>query len=337
MKKFIATLMLAGLSASLLTGCSISINKPGAAVTETAEEERTYKIVTTSFSAYDWARQITDGNSKFSISMIAKDEKTGEPAKESLPDIADSDLFIYNGGEEENWAEEYLGSHEGINALRLSDIATLQNVDNGHVLSTQNVKTSSEDETTDPYFWLSLKNAQSCVRVIARRIGTMDLDDMAEITSCADSYEDSLQNLSEMYAASIDSIDEKDRQVVLAGTNTFQYLMDEYGITCYSALPAGAESEEMTDEVVQKVVDKLNELKSKKILEQKTSGYNDMSGAVMTALGGDQVYLLPINDMSEITAEEAASETTTYMSIAQQNLYELQLALGIRSIQEEER
>ena len=337
MKKFIATLMLAGLSVSMLSGCSIRINKPGAAATETAEEKRTYKIVTTSFPAYDWVRQITDGNSKFSISMLAKDDKTGEPEKEALPDIADSDLFIYNGGEEENWAEEYLESHEGINALCLSDVVTLQNVNNDHVLSMQNVKTSSEDETIDPYFWMSLKNAQSCVRVIAKRIGTMDLDDMTEITSCAASYENNLQNLSEMYAHSIGSIDTKDRQVVLAGTNTFQYLMDEYGITCYSALPAGAESKEMTDEVVQKVVDKLHELKTNEILEQKTSGYNDMSGAVMTALGADQTYLLPLNDMSDMTASEAAAENTTYMSIAQQNLYELQLALGLRSMKGEER
>ena len=88
-------LLLAGITAVLLTGCAVG--ESGA-----EQEEDRLKIVCTIFPAYDWVKQIlgdeADGAELTLLMKNGTDMHSYQPTVWDMTKIAKADLFIYVGG-----------------------------------------------------------------------------------------------------------------------------------------------------------------------------------------------------------------------------------------------
>lgn len=102
MRKIISSLLAATLAAGVLTACSSNedTNKEG------------LSIVTTIFPEYDWVMNILGDNpSGAEVTMLLDngvDLHSFQPTADDIMKIATCDVFIYVGGESDEWVEDAL-------------------------------------------------------------------------------------------------------------------------------------------------------------------------------------------------------------------------------------
>ena len=68
-------------------------------------------IISTSFPGYDFARAITKDNANVEVKMLLKpgaEMHDFEPTPQDIKDIKNSDIFIYVGGDSDEWIEDVL-------------------------------------------------------------------------------------------------------------------------------------------------------------------------------------------------------------------------------------
>ena len=117
MKKNIAAIMTASvLAVSALAGCGSSAKSAAtttaAETAAKAEESRKLSVVTTIYPEYDWVKEILGSNAEHAeLTMLLDngvDLHSYQPTAEDIMKIADSDLFIYVGGESDGWVKDAL-------------------------------------------------------------------------------------------------------------------------------------------------------------------------------------------------------------------------------------
>ncbi len=103
MKKIILIITVLCCIALAFAGCS---KKPADVSTE---ENNKLKVVTTIFAAYDFTNQITKGNADIALLLPPGTEAHSyEPSPQDIIKIQNCDVFIYNGGESEEWVDDIL-------------------------------------------------------------------------------------------------------------------------------------------------------------------------------------------------------------------------------------
>ena len=104
MKKITAIITAAVMLMSCLCGCGAN--------TALNENENSLKIVTTIFPEYDWVMNILgDKANKAQVTMLLDngvDLHSSQPTAQDIMKISTCDLFIYVGGESDEWVEDAL-------------------------------------------------------------------------------------------------------------------------------------------------------------------------------------------------------------------------------------
>ena len=84
-----------------------------------AESEKTLSIVCTTFPQYDWVRQILgDRAGEVDLTLLLDngvDLHNYQPTADDIVKIAQSDLFVYVGGESDGWVEDVLATAQNPN------------------------------------------------------------------------------------------------------------------------------------------------------------------------------------------------------------------------------
>ena len=92
--------------------------------TDTTYEEGKLNIVTTLYASYDFANQVV-GNKGHVTMLLSPGEESHsfDPTPKDIIRIAKCDLFIYNGGENEEWVEGVLEAAGGhVRTLKMMDV-----------------------------------------------------------------------------------------------------------------------------------------------------------------------------------------------------------------------
>lgn len=117
MKKLLACALAASVAIFGLTACS----------NQDKADAHKLKIVTTNFAEYDFARQIT--GDKADVKMLLKpgaESHSYEPSPQDIKTIQDSDLFVYVGGDSDEWVGDILESMDKKpNTFKLMDAVDL--------------------------------------------------------------------------------------------------------------------------------------------------------------------------------------------------------------------
>ena len=333
MKKSI--LLLCGLL-FLLAGLTACGNTSPAADQETKGDEAQtdqLRIVTTIFPEYDWVHQIMgDRAENAEITMLLDsgvDLHNYQPTADDIVTVSQCDLFLYVGGESDEWVEDVLATADNpdltaINLLEvLGDSAKEEEIVEG-MEAEEEGESEEEGPKYDEHVWLSLKNAALLCQYIADRLGEIDPDGQADYKANAAAYIQQLNELDGEYQAMIDNAP---LDTLLFGDRfPFRYLADDYGLNYYAAFVGCSAETEASFETVVFLAEKVDALNLPAVLKIE-GGDGKLAQTIVDNTQAKTAQVLELNSMQSVTAEDV-SQGTDYLSIMEDNLYILQDALN---------
>ena len=329
MKKIISIVLCAVLALSALTLASCS--KKGESTNN--ESEGKIKIVTTIFPIYDWAKNIA--GDKADISMLINsgaDLHSFQPSADDIINISSSDLFIFVGGESDEWAEDAVenSSSKNLKAINLLEALGSGAKEEEIVEGMQGEEEEEEGEEGeeeveyDEHIWLSLKNAKTLVDEIQKALCEIDSNNAAFYQANAKAYDEKLSALDKEYESCVSSA--KNKTLLFGDRFPFRYLTEDYGIKYYAAFVGCSAETEASFETISFLAKKVDELGLKYVMALEGTDHK-LAQTIIDNTKDKNQEILSINSMQSITAKELETNID-YISIMQNNLVVLQKALN---------
>ncbi|MBR2834858.1 MAG: zinc ABC transporter substrate-binding protein [Coriobacteriales bacterium] len=338
MKKILSFLLAVILTAGCLSACSFESSKNPA-------QDHKIQIVTTIFPEYDWTMNVLGDNpAQAEVTMLLDkgvDLHSFQPTAEDILKISTCDLFIYVGGESDEWVEDVL--QEAVNkdmvVINLLDalgdslkeeevVEGMQQEEHDHEAGEDHHEGDSHDEDEeeieyDEHVWLSLRNAAVLVESISQAIQTVDPQNAAAYESNADSYKEKLSALDAEYTKAVANAS---ASTLLFGDRfPFRYLVDDYGLSYYAAFVGCSAETEADFETIVFLAKKVDELSLHTVLTIEGSDHRIAETIVQNTRTKDQ-QILTMDSMQSVMAKDVANGAT-YLQIMEKNLTVLKDAL----------
>lgn len=330
MKKVFAFLLSFGLLVSCIVTCA-------------GAEANQINIVTTIFPIYDWVREVVGDNaSHANITLLLDngvDLHSYQPTAQDILAISTSDLFIYVGGESDEWVEDVLQSamNPNLKAINLvdamgEDIKTEEVVegmehDHDHEDSEEHEEHDHEHEDedeADEHVWLSLRNAGKLTGIIADTLSEIDPDYAEYYQANASAYIGKLADLDARYT---DTVNGSACKTILFGDRfPFRYLADDYGLTYFAAFSGCSAESEASFETIVFLAGKTDELGLPAVLTIEHPKTRIAETIVQATSAKDQKILV-LDSMQGTTAADIQAGMT-YFSVMESNLEVLKEALN---------
>ena len=332
MKKIITLMLVAVLAVCALSGCGTS--KSGE-----DKNDKKIKIVTTIFPEYDWVMQILgDKADKADVTMLLDkgvDLHSYQPSTADIAKISEADVFIYVGGESDEWVEDVLkeAKNKKLKVINLMDVmgdkAKEEEVKEGMQAEeeehAEEAKDGKEEEEVeyDEHVWLSLKNAKIFTKKIADVLSEVDKDDAKTYQANYESYAKKLDDLDKKYADAVASA--KNKTLVFGDRFPFRYLVNDYGLDYYAAFVGCSAESEASFETVTFLAKKIDELGLGNVLTIEGKNHKIAKTVVDNTKNKDQ-KVLTMDSMQSTTSKDV-KDGATYLGIMEKNLEVLKEAL----------
>ena len=304
MKRLIAALLCLCL---MLCGCTAQPEKP--------HDETKLQIVCTSFPAYDFAREIAGDRAELTLLIKPGSEvHSYEPTPKDMIRIQESDLFICNGGESEQWAKTLITPE--LNTIYMMDcVDTVEE-------SADGIYNAEDGEPElDEHVWTSPLNAIKISEEICNALCKLDTDN-------AEAYKTNFA----AYKAQLMALDREFRQVIKnSGKHTLvfadrfpmRYFALEYGLDCYAAFPGCSSETEPSAKTVAYLIDRVREDKIPAVLYMEFSNQK-MADVICEDTGCKK---LPFYSAHSVSAEQF-EQGVSYLDLMRINFNSLKEALG---------
>ena len=317
----ITALVLAGLMTFGACSCSAEgiENKSGSRLS----------IVTTVFPCYDWVREIAGSKiSGIDLTMLldnGTDMHSFQPAAKDIVKISSCDVFIYVGGESDEWVEDALKEavNKDIRTVNLMDLLGDSVVEEETVEGMQ-AEDEEEGEDGPEYDEHVLLNAQVLVTGIADAMAQADPENASLYENNAGTYNSKLGELDGRYRAAVKDSD-KDT-ILFCDRFPFRYLTDELGLDYYAAFSGCSAEAEASFETVVFLSGKIDELGLSSVLVIDGSDQK-IAKTVIENTGSKDMEILVMDSMQSTTTADS-SNGVTYLSVMESNLEVLVKALG---------
>lgn len=316
MKKILAMMMALVMMITMLIG-SVAV-----------ADNKKLSIVTTIYPIYDWVNEIVKDTANVEVTYLLDkgvDLHSFQPTAQDIMKVAMADVFIYVGGESDEWVEDALAEAVNPNMKVISLLDELGDAvkEEELVEGMEGEEESEEDEEEaeyDEHVWLSLRNAQTLVQAISDTLTKADSDNTAVYQANAAAYIQKLAALDVQYA---DMVAQAEYKTVLFGDRfPFRYMVDDYGLTYYAAFVGCSAETEASFETIVFLAQKVDELNLPAVLTIE-GGNNRIAQTVISATKGRNQKILTINSLQGKPADGA-----TYLSVMESNLAVLREALN---------
>lgn len=326
MKKKIVTIFAEALAmAVVFSGCAL----PGGDADKKATNEK-LSIVCTNFPSYDFARQIA--GDKANVTMLLKpgaESHTYEPSPEDIKKIQDCDMFVYVGGDSDEWVEDVLDSVDKskVTVFRLMDqVKTVEEVtvEGMEPEDEEEPAESGEDEDEpemDEHVWTSPKNAATIVKNMAKTMEKLDGKNKQTYEKNADAYVEKINKLDGEFREVVKN--GKRKEIIVADRFPFRYFCEEYGLKYYAAFPGCSTDTQPSAKTVAFLTDKVKEDKIPVVFHIELSN-EEMSKSIAEATGAKSRLLNAVHNVSDEDFRNGA----TYVSLMEHNVEALKEALN---------
>ncbi len=329
MKKIISVLAAALLAVSSLAACS--------AGNEGVANKGSDKIdvVTTIFPEYDWVVNILgDKADNAEVTMLLDngvDLHSFQPTAFDIAKIADCDLFIYVGGESDEWVDDALSeaTNKDMVVINLLDVL-------GSTVKEEEVKEGMEGEEEeeeeaeeegpeyDEHVWLSLNNAEVICDAIADALSQVDSANADSYKANAESYKAKLDELDAKYADTVAS--GKTKTLLFGDRFPFRYLTDDYGLDYFAAFVGCSAESEASFETIVFLSGKMDELGLKHVMTIESSD-GKIADTIIQNTGSKEQDILVLDSMQSVTSNDVKNGET-YLGVMEKNLEVLKKALN---------
>lgn len=290
-------------------------------------------IVTTIFPYYDFVRQLAGDKADVRLLLSpGSDPHSYEPTPSDIVAIENCDLFIYNGGESDEWVDGVLSSIENKNVkvMKMMEYVTLrheQSMDHNHEHAEHEDMDDNDEghdheegEEYDEHIWTSIRNAERMSASIADELISLD-------SKNSDYYNEKKAD----YISSLDSLDKKFTEVannkkrdtlVFGDRFPFLYFVSDYNLGYECAFPGCSHETEPSTAVVSHLIDFTRENNIPVVFYLELS-----SGKIAQIISEDSsAKTMQFSSCHNVTKEDFENGAT-YISVMEQNLEALKEAL----------
>ena len=308
----------------LLTGC-------GQAASE--REPGRLRVVTTVFPAYDFAWAAAGSLADVELLLPPGTESHSyEPTPADILAVQDCDLFIYLGGESDEWVETILDAVEPRGEqLRMIDCVPLleeeivegmqHSHDHEHEHDHEEEHGHGEGEVTglDEHVWTSPVNAAAITRAIGERLSALDEANGVAYRSAAENYAQKLEELDREFAEFF-SVDRG--PMVFGDRFPLRYFAAAYGVEYYAAFPGCGTQTEPSAATVAFLTEKVRREQLPVVWYIEFSNHL-VADSIAEAAGAETAMFHTCHNVSRQEIEEGA----TYLSLMEGNLETLRMYL----------
>ncbi len=292
-------------------------------------------VVATIFPEYDWVKNLLGENpGNIDLTLLIEngaDLHSYQPSVDDIVTIENCDLFIYVGGESDEWVEDVLANAKNPNMVVINllevlgdDVKEEEIVEGMEAEEEEGEGEEGEEEAeADEHVWLSLRNAEKFCDEIAGTLCNIDPANEANYKANLASYKEKLSALDEEYKNTCDSATQK--TVLFGDRFPFRYLTEDYGLTYYAAFAGCSAETEASFKTVVFLAEKTDELSLPAILT--IEGGNDkIAASVRDNTKDKNQEILTLHSMQSVTNKDF-QEGVSYVSLMEQNLEVLKKAL----------
>lgn len=357
-KKRFSILLSLLLVLGMLAGCGGTQASTAVPAQDSAPETKKLSVVTTIFPEYDWVRQIAGDNmDNIELTMLLDngvDLHSYQPTVDDIVRISECDMFLYVGGESDEWVEdalreavnrdmavvnllEVLGDavkeEEVVEGMQEEDEHDHEDEDRDH----EDHDHEDEDEDHnheehehhheeveyDEHVWLSLRNTAVLCQEIADQLGAIDPANKDAYAANAAAYIGKLNALDAQYEATVSAAP---RKTVLFGDRfPFRYLADDYGLDYYAAFVGCSAETEASFETVVFLAGKVDELGLPVVLTIESAD-GKIAETIVQNTAAKSAKILQMDSMQSTTSQDVKNGET-YLSAMEGNLEVLKQAL----------
>lgn len=284
-------------------------------------------VVTTIFPYYDFTRSIAGDKADIKLLLSPGSEPHSyEPSPSDIVAIENCDIFIYNGGESDEWVESVLDSIENKNmkVMRMMDYVDLlheQSVDHDEHNHEEEHEEHEHGEEYDEHIWTSIRNAEKLSKAIYDELSACDLANKATYSANIDSYLSKLQSLNSEIS---DIVNNAKRNTVVFGDRfPFLYFVTDYSLDYECAFPGCSSETEPSISTVTHMIDFTREHQVPVVFYLEFS-----NGKVAKLISEDTgAETMRFSSCHNVTKDEFA-DGATYISLMEQNANALKEALN---------
>ena len=352
-KKIFINCMVAGaLVVSTMTGCGAASKSAGEETAESADEtskqdnvaaaqsvssavnsvaDQKISIVCTNFPEYDFVRQIVGTHAD--VTMLLKpgaESHTFEPTPQDIITIQNSNLFVYVGGDSDEWVSGVLDSMDQSKMTIVKLMDCVDTVAEQLVEGMQPEKAGSEDTAAqgstqapemDEHVWTSPANAMQIVQALSDKICGLDPANRDIYQANTQAY---LQKLKKLDQDFWDVVNHSKRKEIVVGDRfPFRYFCKEYGLKYYAAFPGCSADTEPDAATVAFLIDKVKADKIPVVFHIELSN-EQMCNSITEATGAKSELLNAVHNVSDSDFKAGA----TYVSLMEHNVQVLKEALN---------
>lgn len=298
------------------------------------ENDGKLNVVTTIFASYDFTRQIVKENGNVTMLLPPGAETHSyEPTPQDIIKISESDVFIYIGGENDQWVDEILDTidTENIKIIKLMDLVeTVEEEivegmeaeeDHEEGEATNDAHEHDEETEWDEHVWTSPKNAITISKALAKEFEEIDKDNAKVYEENLDSYVSTLTQLDSEFE---EVINNSKRDVMIFGDRfPIRYFVEEYGLKYYAAFPGCSSETEASASTVAFLIDKVKQENIPVVFKIELSTGN-IANTISEATGAKVLTFYACHNLSK----EDFDNGKTYVDFMRDNLKNLKEALN---------
>jgi zinc transport system substrate-binding protein len=280
-------------------------------------------IVTTIFPIYDFARAIVQD--KANLDMLVKpgtEIHTYDPSITDIETIKKCDIFIYIGGESDDWIDKVLQAVgvEGKTIIKLIDSVDAVDEEIIEGMEEEEEEEEGVESEYDEHIWTSPSNAIQLINVICDSVKQADPDNSQFYDDNAIIYKSKIVDIqSSMRDLLTNATRDK---IVVADKFPFRYFVDEFDISYYAAFPGCSVNTDPSASTVAWLINKVREENFQCVYYIELS--NQLTANAIKDATGCQTILL--HSCHNVTKSEFESGVT-YVNLMQQNIEALKKGL----------
>ncbi len=321
MKKLIAVILCVVL---IISGCTQNNTQVN------TNDNGKLNVVVTIFPQYDFVREIAGDSVNLRMLIPPGSEShTYDPSPGDIIEIQNSDLFIYAGGNGEQWVNTIINSFESkITSLALLDIITPleqahtegMQITNMHNHLHLNDSNDEHNHEYDEHVWTSPVNADIICKKICDSLCELDPENAKIYTNNYISYSSKLKKLNDDILSMINGSHKN--TIIFADRFPIRYFTEEYKLNYYAAFPGCASEVEPSPKTLIFLIDKIRQEKINVVFYREFS--NKKVAQIICEETNAEMRLF--HSCHNISADEFKSGAT-YLSIMQNNIANLKEAL----------
>lgn len=310
-----------------LAALVFSVALLGCAPQTAAKSDGKINIVATIFPQYDFARQVA--GDRANITMLLKpgaESHSYEPSPQDILKIKNSAVFIYTGGESDEWVKKILAS---LDTSQMRIIALLDCVPAVEEELVEGMQEEEEEEHDheheaepeyDEHVWTSPRNAKLIVQKIADTLCAVDTPNAAVYRQNAKNYVAELDKLDADFRALLGGA--KRKTLIFGDRFPFRYFADAYGLKYFAAFPGCSTETEASPATIRFLIDKTRQEKIPVVFHIELSNQK-MARAIAEATGAQVRQLHAAHNLTRGDFQRGLG----YTDFLRQNLAVLKEAL----------